>query len=232
MKSGIKGLLSETVSIFKSVVYEVFPPIEHCWETRKIDYSQRVSENQEQKEEFQNRIWNALPGLSGDIDDVRAAADNAHQLELDRSSEIDSKAATYLGNVGVVLSLLSLLPVLAVVLRPSEETLITGTWPDSAVLVFFGYAVVSFLLSAVYSTKTMEIAAFDSYYSASSLKSQIEDDEFGKEDQVVALLTCRKKNEEYTIDKLNTLSTAEALNRNGLIGLGFGITTAVLLNIL
>jgi hypothetical protein len=223
MRTSVMSVFGFSVSIVMRVVYEVLPPIEFHWKNYKYDFSFRITENEEKLDEFREEIQTALSDISDDTNDILEAADKAHHLELDRSSELDSKAAAYLTNVGIVLSILSLIPLISASLGINPGSILSLSNLQIASVMIFGYAVLMFLLSAIYSYRAMKIAAFEPYYSTNKLVNRMKDDKFGEVQQVVDLMICRKKNEEYTQEKINTLFAAESLHRNGLIALAAGI---------
>lgn len=195
----------------------------------KYDFSFRITENTDRLNEFQENTEEVLSNhTTGGDDDVLSTAERSHQLELERGSELDDKASTYFTNVGIVLSILSLGPIIAVALDINTTTLRQLHTIQIISLVAFSYALLMFFLSAVYSYWTMKITEYEPFYSSDKLVNKIKQNQFGKQQRAVDLLICRKKNEEYTQDKLNRLFAAEGSHRNGMIALAIGMLTASL----
>lgn len=131
--------------------------------------------------------------------------------------------------MGVVVSILSLGPILAVVLGVEHDNITATGWMDLVTLVIFGYAVLMLLLSAYHSVKALKIIEYADYFTADGFIKLIEDGEKSQEELVFDLLRYKKRNELSNLNKTNTISVAESLTRNGLISLGIGITLLILL---
>lgn len=211
------------VGYIKKFFYLVFPPIQLWVDNRKIERDEWLSLDEEKSEKYKSEIRNQLSESEEDLDKVISDVEKAYQHELDRSSNFDSKAENYVGNVGVVLSILSLAPILAVVFGISADDNLTGDWLVAVLLLIFGYSVISLFSSAYYSTKAMKIRGYSVFYTISRLREGFENDGYSRVEKAALLLCFTKKNQERNLEKMNNVSTAEALSRNGLIALGLGI---------
>ena len=136
------------------------------------------------------------------------AASRTGSRIAERSSRLDSKAGNYLGNVGVVLSILSLIPVLTVVLGLDGQQVFSGGWPVFIAIVIFGYAVLALLLSAYYSSKALKMRAYRVYFDAGTMRDWIDSDDMDDEEILVNLLECQRNNEIHNLEKNNAISVA------------------------
>lgn len=228
-KSTSHLLLSFTQSskhILARIIYEVIPPVELHWKNREFDFSFRITENQDSLNDFKEDTEEALSIATYGGDDVLSTAEKANQLELERSSELDNKASTYFTNVGIVLSILSIGPIIAFALDLSMNTIYQLNEIQMISLVAFSYALLMFFLSAIYSYWAMKVTEYESFYRSDILISKLKNNEFGTQQRALDLLICRRKNEEHTQDKLNRLFAAESSHRNGMFALAMGVVTA------
>jgi hypothetical protein len=198
-------------------------PSVQVWRAKRaIDHEKTVTQ-------YKQGLVENIEQYNGDTQELVETAKDAHKSELDRNTHLDSKAGNYLANLGVVLSILSLGPVFSIVLGFEQSDIVIGWWPESLVLLFFGFAVVSLLGSAYYSSRALKMRGYSAYFTANGIKEQIEDGEDpDNTEQIRDLLVCKKRNELHNQDKNNLISVAEEFSRNGLISLGLGISVIVL----
>lgn len=218
------GLNFNLKDLFWEVVHRLFPLFEFREASRFIDREAWVAEYREEVEDV-------LDGRSGDIEEILDTAVDTHRSELERSSRLDSKAGNYLGNIGVVLSILSLIPVLTVVLGLDGQRVFSGGWPVFVAIVIFGYSVLALLLSAYYSSKALKMRAYRVYFDADTMKDWIGRDDLDDEEILANLLECQRNNEIYNLEKNNAISVAGTFSRNGIIGLGIGIGWLILVSL-
>lgn len=207
--SALKSWLWKTGSL-------IFPPIQIWRANRAINQEKIVSDYGQSVEED-------LEEYTGDLGNLVETAEEAHRSELDRNTHLDSKAGNYLANLGVVLSILSLGPILSVALGLEQKDVLTGVWSEGLVLLFFGFALVSLLGSAYYSSKALKMRGYSAYFTADGIKDRIAKGNPDEKKQIKELLVCKKGNELHNQDKNNLISIAEEFSRNGLISLGLGI---------
>ncbi|WP_135536140.1 hypothetical protein [Halostella pelagica] len=194
----------------------VFPALKYYRTARSIDRESRVSE-------YSDKIENTIDSSEGDFDDLVDQAEEAHRSEIDRSTDLDSKAGNYLGNVGVVLSILSLAVAIGIEQYRNLE------WPETLVLLSFGYAVIALLWSAYYSSKALKMRGYSAYFTADEMQEWIENGIPDNTETVSELLVCKKHNEQHNLEKNNAISVAESFSRNGLIAIGIGLGLVILL---
>lgn len=199
---------------FRAVLYRLFPVFEFWRASKAINREAIVTEYEDGLE---------LDGYSGDLKSFLATAEDSHRSELDRSNRLDSKAGNYLGNIGVVLSILSLTPILAVALGFDGQRITSGGPLGLVAAIIFGYAILALLLSAYYSAKALKMREYNVYFTSSELKDWLENGDPDKKAVIKDLLVCVKNNEIYNLEKNNAISVAGTFSRNGLIGIGLGI---------
>jgi hypothetical protein len=216
------SLIQKICSLVLRALYVIFPPLELWVAEKKIDRDGLLSD-------YEDQLESRIDEHGVDLEEAIASAEKAYDFELGRSDRFDSKAQSYLGNVGVVLSILSLIPVIALFIGPNGQSLVTGSRPERVVLILFGYSVLSLLLSGIYSSKALKIRGYSIYYTTNSIKNQLETKT--NEDKLFDLLTCAKRNELNNNEKVNTVSVAESLTRNGLVALALGLAVILLENI-
>ncbi|EMA14667.1 hypothetical protein C436_05531, partial [Haloarcula marismortui ATCC 33800] len=119
--------LSDLVQILRRKAAILFPQINLWYTKSKVDREERVKKYREQLED-------TLEDSDSDLESVVVEAEEAHRSELDRGRELDSKAGRYVGNTGVVLSVIGLTPILSVVLGLSDGRVLSATWPHLFIL--------------------------------------------------------------------------------------------------
>jgi len=212
--SGLKSGLWKIISL-------VLPPVQ-IWRASRAINKEEIAIQYEQS------VVESIEEYNGDLHGLVETAEDAHKSELDRNTHLDSKAGNYLANLGVVLSILSLGPVLSLALGFEQTDIVIEVWPEGLVLLFFGFAVVSLLGSAYYSSRALKMRGYSVYFTADVIKEQIGNgDDPGKTEQIKDLLVCKKRNELHNQDKNNLISVAEEFSRNGLISLGLGISVII-----
>lgn len=181
--------------------------------------------------EFEGELEQVIGSSDADIEEIVDAAESSHRAELDRSSRLDSKAGNYLGNIGVVLSILSLIPILSVLLGLENSSILSGGIMEYTALILFGYAVIALLLSAFYSSKALKMRAYQVYFTADTMKEWVEDSDPDSKEAIVDLLRCKRNNEIHNLEKNNAISVAGTLSRNAIIALGIGIIIVLVISI-
>lgn len=181
--------------------------------------------------EFEGELEQVIGSSDADIEEIVDAAESSHRAELDRSSRLDSKAGNYLGNIGVVLSILSLIPILSVLLGLENSSILSGGVMEYTALILFGYAVIALLLSAFYSSKALKMRAYQVYFTADTMKEWVEDSDPDSKEAIVDLLRCKRNNEIHNLEKNNAISVAGTLSRNAIIALGIGIIIVLVISI-
>jgi len=204
-------------------VISIFLPAAQLWRANRIiDHSKSISEYEQGLEQY-------LDEYDGDLQKLVQTAEEAHRSEIERNSHLDSKAGNYLGNIGVVLSILSLGPILSIVLGIQQKQVVTEVWPAGLVLLLFGITVVSLLCSTYYSSKALRMRGYKVYFTADGIKERINKGDPGQKERAKQLLVCQKNNELHNLDKNNLISVAEEFSRNGLISLGLGVGIIILI---
>lgn len=203
------------------VLYKIFPFVEFWTAQKEIDRDQRLAD-------YEKDIDELIDEFSGELANVIGWAENAHYSELERSARLDSKANNYLGNIGVVLGILSISPIIAVLLGVDGESVFSADWLGRVTLAVFGYSVLAMLLSAYYSSKALKMRAFSVYFTAHTMKEWLEYGWVDDNSMVEDLLVAKRNNEIFNLGKTNAISVAGSLSRNGIIGLGIGICLASL----
>lgn len=218
------GYTERPRAVIKRVFEIVFPLIRYKEARQAIDRQSTVSK-------YRDELESDLDDYTGDIDGVLEQVVDAYWSELERSTRLDSKAGNYLRNIGVVLSVLSLAPILSVALDNSEDSTLVLGLPEVAVLIVFSYAVGALLFSAYYSTKALRMRGYSVHFSANAIKDRIEDNEGDARKELLDLLECKRSNEIHNLEKNNAISVAESFSRNGLISLGIGIALTVIVSL-
>jgi len=206
------------------LLYAAFPPVELWRANRAIDRESRMSK-------YKYGLEGSLEDYSGDIDQFFNRVYEAHKSEIGRNSYFDSKAANYLNNIGLVLSILSIMPIFVLILGFDEFEAAFNSLPEAFIFLPLGYTVIVLLISAYYSTIALQARSFQIYFTADGMKEQVEEGEIDKREVIFDLLVAKKHNEITNLEKANTISVAQTLTRNGLFGLGIGLVLAVLIAI-
>lgn len=199
----------------------IFPPVELWRANLAINEEKRINDYKGELEEI-------VDGFEGNFSKYIEDAEKAHGSELERSSNLDSKAGNYFGNIGVVLSILSLAPLFAVILGVNNFNQLVGSWLRLFLLLIFVYTIISLLFSSYYSHKALKMRRYKDYFTAYGVKDILEDSEENGEDRVMDLLTYTRENEINNLIKNNAISVAQSLSRNGLIGLSIFILILVI----
>lgn len=204
---------------FRAGFYRLFPIFVYRKASKAINREETVSEYKKSLE---------TEKYSEDIDSLLSTVEDAHRSELDRSNRLDSKAGNYLGNIGVVLSILSLVPVLTVALGLNGQRITSGGLLGLSVSIIFIYSILALLLSAYFSAMALKMREYRVYFTASEMKEWVKKEDINRQKAIKELLICKKNNEVYNLEKNNAISVAGTFSRNALIGLGIGIGLTIL----
>jgi len=200
------------------ILYEVFPPIESWIEPNSDNSGPDVSEYEEKIEDY-------LQDFSGDEYNLLGKVEQSHFYELERGSELDSKAENYIRNMGFVLGILSLTPVLMTITGINEQEIVVSNIIDLIIFTLFLFGVTSLFSSVYYSSKSLQLREYNFNYTSDSVEEELQNGEYPKEKLISHLLYCKSKNEDVNNKKALDISIAQRLSRNGLISIGILIVT-------